>query len=75
MRHRTPGLTRAAALFLSEATVRTHVSRILAKLDLRDRAWSIRATTSLPAPGAPLINTLLPVGATRSICWRSDRYP
>lgn len=27
----------AGALFLSEATIRTHVSRILAKLDVRDR--------------------------------------
>lgn len=31
----------AAALFLSEATVRTHVSRILAKLDLRDRTQAV----------------------------------
>ena len=30
-----------------------------------------RPTTSLPAPGAPVISTRLPVGATRSICWRS----
>ena len=28
-------------------------------------------TTSLPEPGAPVISTRLPVGATRSICWRS----
>jgi DNA-binding NarL/FixJ family response regulator len=31
----------AGALFLSEATVRTHVSRILAKLDLRDRTQAV----------------------------------
>ena len=31
----------AAVLFLSEATVRTHVSRILSKLDLRDRTQAI----------------------------------
>jgi DNA-binding NarL/FixJ family response regulator len=31
----------AAALFLGEATVRTHVSRILSKLDLRDRTQAV----------------------------------
>ena len=31
----------AGVLFLSEATVRTHVSRILAKLDLRDRTQAV----------------------------------
>jgi DNA-binding NarL/FixJ family response regulator len=31
----------AAELFLSEATVKTHVARIFAKLDLRDRAQAV----------------------------------
>jgi DNA-binding NarL/FixJ family response regulator len=31
----------ANTLFLSEATIRTHVSRILAKLDLRDRTQAV----------------------------------
>ena len=31
----------AGKLFLSEATVKTHVGRILAKLDLRDRVQAV----------------------------------
>jgi DNA-binding NarL/FixJ family response regulator len=33
----------AAELFVSEATVKTHVARVLAKLELRDRAQAIIA--------------------------------
>jgi hypothetical protein len=31
----------AGALFLSEATVKTHINRLLSKLELRDRAQAI----------------------------------
>ncbi len=31
----------ASEMYLSEATVKTHVSRILAKLDLRDRVQAV----------------------------------
>jgi DNA-binding NarL/FixJ family response regulator len=44
----------AGVLFLSEATVRTHVSRILAKLELRDRTQAVVLAyeTGLVQPGA-----------------------
>jgi DNA-binding NarL/FixJ family response regulator len=44
----------AAALFLSEATVKTHVARIFAKLALRDRAQAVVVAyeTGLVRPGS-----------------------
>src|SRR6516165_3250815 len=44
----------ASALTLSEATVKTHVARILAKLDLRDRVQAVILAyeTGLISPGA-----------------------
>ncbi|HVW43747.1 MAG TPA: response regulator transcription factor [Amycolatopsis sp.] len=44
----------AGKLFLSEATVKTHVGRILAKLDLRDRVQAVVLAyeTGLIRPGA-----------------------
>ena len=35
-----------------------------------DRAWTVRAVSSLPAPGAPVTRMRALVGATRSTVWR-----
>jgi DNA-binding NarL/FixJ family response regulator len=45
----------AARLQLSDATVKTHIARILSKLQLRDRAQAIVAAyeTGLVTPGSP----------------------
>jgi DNA-binding NarL/FixJ family response regulator len=44
----------AAELFLSAATVKTHVSRIFAKLDVRDRAQAVIAAYNAGLVKAPL---------------------
>ena len=64
-----------AAEQLDLEPLRPHRRAIDRRRTARRRAASARAaaapTTSLPEPGAPVISTRLPVGATRSICWRS----
>lgn len=45
----------AATLYLSEATVKTHVARILSKHKLRDRVQAVVVAyeTGLVSPGSP----------------------
>jgi DNA-binding NarL/FixJ family response regulator len=52
----------AAALFLSEATIRTHVSHILTKLDLRDRTQAVVLAyeSGLVQPGDAQANSAAP---------------
>ena len=70
----------AAHYFLNDAVVArsgyTHgalsvVWTMKGPLDRVEASCSVRAASSLPQPGSPVISTRALVGATRSIVWRS----
>ena len=55
----------ATSLYLGEATVKTHVGRVLTKLDARDRVQAVVAAyeSGLVEPGAPADRRTLPLVA------------